>query len=229
MAPVKIKFFTIPIIFLSTFLFGQHTGKAIYTSSSQIELGLFQKNKTPTESNQLKKNNSLVYSLVFNDSLAFYYRSSNSTNKIEDIGTGYLGPNYFNFKDKTILRQKGKYLVSKKFEDFNWNLKNDESIINGFHCHKAETNLIYQGRKREKTMPVIAWYTLDICIAGGPNGFGGLPGLIISLEFDKTTTILHSLEWNIDNNILIPKNKIELSEAEYKQKIEETIQKIGSN
>jgi GLPGLI family protein len=226
---LKIKIVIIFFNIFSAAVLGQTAGKAYYIKTSKLKIGLNRNQVHSTGADSASINRSL-YELVFNDSLAFYYKSTNSSNKIEDIGTGYSGPNFFHFKDQTVLRSKGKYLIIKEFKSFDWNLTNEETTFSGLHCYKAETNFEYRGRRRKLVMPVVAWYTLDICVPGGPDGFGGLPGLIVALEFDKVTTILHSIVLSEDSKtIVMPQDKIKVSEVQFKSVADEIINSNISN
>ena len=66
-----------------------------------------------------------------------------------------------------------------------WTLAKDTTKIGSLTCYKATTILKLQGRRGEILRPVTAWYTKEINISAGPDGFGGLPGLIIQLEINN--------------------------------------------
>lgn len=79
----------------------------------------------------------------------------------------------------TEQRQMGprKYLIEDSLHRIAWKMNEDTMTIHGFLCRKAAaTNP--QGK------PMIAWYTEDIPVSCGPEIFGGLPGLILSLDIN---------------------------------------------
>jgi GLPGLI family protein len=80
----------------------------------------------------------------------------------------------------TEQRQMGpkKYLISDTLRHMNWKLQDDTMTISGHLCKKAIT-------KDRQDKPVIAWYTEDIPVSAGPEPFGGLPGLILSLDINQ--------------------------------------------
>jgi GLPGLI family protein len=45
-----------------------------------------------------------------------------------------------------------------------------------------------------KSQPVEAWFCPEIPFAYGPRGFGGLPGLILELRYDRSVIGLESLQ-----------------------------------
>ncbi len=88
-----------------------------------------------------------------------------------------------------------------KFSDtvgLNWNLVNEEKLINTYRCKKATLNFL--GRNW------IAWYTTKIPVSAGPYKFFGLPGLIINIQdteniFEFTAVEIKKGTYGIDSNI----------------------------
>ena len=147
--------------------------------------------------------NELKYELIIKDSLAEYKELKKLKNDINNqslniarVFSGYKGPYYFNLNNNNILREKGKYLISKNLKDIKWNLSKESKIINGYKCYKATTTITVQGRRGVFERSVVAYYTPEINIPVGPDGFGGLPGLIIKLENNKVITILEKFNLN---------------------------------
>lgn len=71
------------------------------------------------------------------------------------------------------------YKVEESLPDFNWQLHNEEKLINGLTAKKATTN--FRGRH------YTAWYIPSIPLPYGPWKFGGLPGLIADVYDDFYT------------------------------------------
>lgn len=67
-----------------------------------------------------------------------------------------------------------EYIYNDSLNLFNWTIEQDTLTINNVLCQKAETD--FRGRH------FIAWYAPSIPISNGPLKFGGLPGLIISIN-----------------------------------------------
>ena len=68
---------------------------------------------------------------------------------------------------------------SHKMND--WKLTNESITLNGYTCFKA-TQQQYD-KRNEKYFTRIAWYTPQIPASYGPAGSGGLPGLILQLNY----------------------------------------------
>ena len=67
-----------------------------------------------------------------------------------------------------------KLYYTQPLNNFIWNVKSDEKVLNGYTCKKATTN--FAGRD------YVAWYVLEIPIANRPYKFNGLPGLILEIH-----------------------------------------------
>lgn len=104
---------------------------------------------------------------------------------VTDVGN--MGVIYKNKSSDTLklaYKHSGKNIVINDVGvDFDWKILNETKLIENFKCYKAITS--FRGRN------FVAWFTNDIPISDGPNKYGGLPGLIISI-YDETG----SFQWN---------------------------------
>ena len=106
-----------------------------------------------------------------------------------DISPQYYVSNYDFQKDKVQAnRVIDKIVLSSQWKnDLVWEITDEEKEIAGYRVRKAITDSygdksgddIYLGK-------AIAWFTTDIPIPAGPAYYQGLPGLIVSISFDKT-------------------------------------------
>ncbi len=211
---LKNFFLLVIFTFSSALSFGQINGKAYYKKLSTHNFGNLQNidNNSKAKSAFKSVNNSISdmqFELTFNDTLASYIKvktlDSDSQNSLDGLAasfSGYNGPYYFNLKTRKSLRKQGKYLIEREFKDYDWQLTKEMITIDSLTCFKATTTLKLQGRSGEILRPVTAWYTTDINLQIGPDGFSGLPGLIIQLESNKVVTTLEKIEF-IDKSIEI--------------------------
>ncbi|MGL2987422.1 GLPGLI family protein [Flavobacterium sp. RSSA_27] len=97
--------------------------------------------------------------------------------------SGYQGKVYqdafFSYTETTS--EIGNYLV-KKDKSIEWSLENVTKEINGFVCYKANAVKTVVNSVGVFRFPIIAWYCPQIPLSYGPNGYGGLPGLILELQ-----------------------------------------------
>lgn len=104
----------------------------------------------------------------------------------------------------------GKFLI-KKENVFKWELKNETKIIDQFLCYKATTDFIVVNEKGRFVFPVVAWYCPKIPLPYGPNGYGGLPGLI--LELQEKNTVFGAKTINLNPKEFISIKSIDDSKA----------------
>ena len=174
------------------------------------------------------------FKLIFNEEFGKYQdvKKMSSDNDSElalgmaKIIAGYLGPVHYNLKDQQIISERRlgnqSFLVNKVFDDYSWVLTNESIKINNLICYKATTSILEEKRSGIKETLVIAWYTPEISIPIGPNGFAGLPGLIVQIENKKTITTLKKIQFIKDSeleDLRPPANIPYLSNEEYKQKL----------
>ncbi len=110
------------------------------------------------------------------------------------------------------------FLVSDSIRHIKWQMTNELRDIAGFECHKAVGRIL-------DSVYVIAFYTDQITVSGGPLSYCNLPGMILGIAIPR-------------NNLTIFATKVELTEpkpekfvaptarkrANYKS-LQETIQK----
>lgn len=75
------------------------------------------------------------------------------------------------------------YQVDHSHKMTGWKLTNETTTINDFICYKAILTEYNNGS--ETYFDTVAWFTPSIPVGYGPIGYGGLPGLILQLEYNK--------------------------------------------
>jgi GLPGLI family protein len=225
----------------------QNSGQALYlkTPSQSFKSGIDSLNKSDPNSPLKGINESvsnLEFLLRFDSQFALYEKNEkmssdldNSTStKLAMILSGFLGPSYFDFKNRIILNKRefmgNHYLVHKSFSSIDWALTKEKFVLNNLTCYKATTTVIREGRSGIKKVNITAWYTLDINIPAGPDGYGGLPGLIIQIQDDKFVTTLKKVVFdNSATNIELPTKGIQISEKDFNKLVKEmTSKRYGS-
>lgn len=99
------------------------------------------------------------------------------------------------------------YLIEDSLRHANWKITNDFRVIAGFNCRRATTVIM-------DSVFVVAFYSDEIMIPGGPESFNGLPGMILGLVINRLHTTWYATKVNVTNvntSFLIPpvKNKAE--------------------
>lgn len=215
------------ILCFSILSYAQQNGQAFYTKKSSHNFTI-RKSPENASANSLFKSvnssiNDMEFILTFNNSMASFIDikklgidENSSAAQFNKVFSGYAGPYYFDFETNNVTRKQSTYLIKKKLSDYDWVLTKEKLIINDLTCYKATTIIKQQGRRGELLKTAVAWYTTDINLSAGPDGFGGLPGLIIQLEFDKVVTTLNKIEFSDKHiDIKLPTKGKKMTEAEF--------------
>jgi len=222
--------------FLSCTLgFSQNTGVGIVYNKLKSSVAYLASGDT----NNTDVSHRIQFMLRINDSLAYYeyIKPSEDFNnegfKKALMFTSYQGPYFFSLNENLIYRKKGKYLLEKPFNDYEWYLTGEHKKIKGLNCYKATTEFIKEqyngkGNSFKFNESVTAWYTTDVCVSIGPDGFAGLPGLIVKLEMYNEVTILESINFNEPiKTIKLPDYKQKMTEEEFAAHTKSIIEEIN--
>jgi GLPGLI family protein len=230
------KIFSLFVLGLSFFSFAQNDGNAYYSKKSSYDIdGKKELDKIDTElKNSFKSvNNSmsdLSFILSFNDSLAIFQEDkkllvgdkNDFSNKLTKMMSGYSGATHYNLRNKLIISERKirnkRFLIEKKFSVYNWTLTKETIKINDLNCFKATTVISEEGRNGINNILITVWYTPDISLPIGPDGFAGLPGLIVQIEKGQVITILDKIEFTNKNRavkIEIPTDGLKMSQDEF--------------
>lgn len=122
--------------------------------------------------------------------------------------SGYYGvvfqDNEFSYSE--INGEMGKFIIKKETKK-NWILLNETKEINGFVCYKATSAKTVENGVGVFNFPTISWYCPQIPLSFGPNGFGGLPGLILELQVKNILFGVKKIDLKPDQIIVLPKRK----------------------
>jgi len=118
------------------------------------------------------------------------------------------------YTNKTEISGK-RFLIKDTLENFGWEMSGDTKNIGNYTCYKAtrsreEESISFSmtdGEKEEKkekiTIVTTAWYTTQIPISNGPEGFWGLPGLILEIQDGKQTIVCSEIILNSSDEVQI--------------------------
>lgn len=94
------------------------------------------------------------------------------------IGGGGSASTYYDLEDRSGLQavdmMGSKFLISLDPQALDWSIANEQRDILGYTCMKATAT--------ENANTITAWFTSEIPLAIGPDGYGGLPGAILGVE-----------------------------------------------
>ncbi len=127
------------------------------------------------------------YELVFNEEKTSYRLAKENTDNKYLWGAKPSESDVAiqDIKNQTLSVQRevfeNTYLISDSARKINWRITNETRTIAGFECKKA-VGIICD------SVYVVAFYTDEILISGGPESFGGLPGMILGLAVPRLYT-----------------------------------------
>ena len=101
---------------------------------------------------------------------------------------------YSDFDKKTSVSLKNvfekTYLIEDSLRNAKWKITNDFREIAGFNCRRATTIIM-------DSVFVVAFYTDEIMIPGGPESFNGLPGMIMGLVINRLHTTWYATKVSV--------------------------------
>jgi len=136
---------------------------------------------------------------------------------------------YSDFATKKYIARKSvfesTFLIEDSLRKARWKITNDFREIAGFNCRRATTIIM-------DSVFVVAFYTDEIMIPGGPESFNGLPGMILGLVINRlhTTWYATKVEVNLVNpkNIVPPSKGKKTTNVELKETLNQSLSHWGT-
>lgn len=147
---------------------------------------------------QMPKFSSAFFNLYFDQSHTIYKPGKEVDNPFKAFwGSAPASENvvYTDIPKQKVTAEKvvyeKKYLVEDSARHIDWKITDEIRTIANFPCRKAVGKIC-------DSVYVVAFYTDDIMVSGGPEMFGGLPGMILELAIPRlyTTWIATKVEIN---------------------------------
>ncbi len=171
-----------------------------------------------------------IYNLEISGNLSYFYLNQELQSEANDEMVNKLAEMFSNkgtfyqdvIEKKVIERTSTKEdLIAYDFSFYDWQLFNETKDILGFTCYKAT---VYYEDKRPITGAAIpreitVWYAPDLPAYFGPQGYGGLPGLILK-KCQSGKCFVASKIVKESNEIIMPKGEL-LSREKYQQKLKD--------
>ena len=185
---------------LSINFFAQKSGTIVYKESIKLEIDM------PEGNEELLKNiptsQSFDKVLIFNENESIYENKGlpqdidvSHEEDGSEMNIVIKSPEskvYLNTKDDTYINSQeffGRhFLITDKIKKLEWKVLGEQKKVLDYVCIKAEA--------KGDDGPIVAWFAPQLAVKNGPNGFVGLPGMILALEQDggNRTTIASSID-----------------------------------
>jgi GLPGLI family protein len=114
-------------------------------------------------------------------------------------------------------------LLSDSLRRSIWRVTPDTRVIAGFECHRATTVIL-------DSIFVVAFYTDQIVPSGGPESFGGLPGMILGLVIPKLHTSWYATHLTLSESkpLVPPRKGTKMNYAEMQTQLNESLKDWGN-
>ncbi|MBA3827947.1 MAG: GLPGLI family protein [Taibaiella sp.] len=136
---------------------------------------------------QIPKFTVTYFDLLFTTDKSIYKPGKEGDNALKMFGGSPANDNVVvsNYKTKAVIAEKQvfdqKFAVKDSMRVMRWKIEEEIRTIAGHKCRKAV------GRMCDSVV-VVAFYTDDIMVSGGPEMFSGLPGMILELAIPRLYT-----------------------------------------
>jgi len=115
------------------------------------------------------------------------------------------------------------FLVEGVLPQRSWKITGMSREILGYTCQEA--------RSEKDSVVIVAWYTPEIPVSGGPAKFGGLPGMILQVDVDNGDRqfIAQKIEFKEFSaaDLQKPKKGKPVSDEEFKEIVAEKMKEQG--
>lgn len=152
----------------------------------------------------------LYFDLYFNNDKSLYKpgKEAPTAQRSPDWVSSMAGDNivFDDMSTGTTTAQKNVYentfLVKDSLRTLNWKISNDTRTIAGFECRKASAVMM-------DSVFVVAFFTEQILCSSGPEGFNGLPGMILGVVIPRLHTTWYATKLELsevgDAQLIAPK------------------------
>jgi GLPGLI family protein len=136
---------------------------------------------------QIPKFSVSYFDMYFNTGKVLYKPGKETDKTFKMFGGGPATENIVltDIKGKKVSSQKQiyeqRFNVQDSMRELKWVIKDEIRTIANFKCRKAVTKIC-------DSVYVVAFYTDDIMVSGGPEMFSGLPGMILELAIPRLYT-----------------------------------------
>ncbi len=197
-------------------------GKIEYEKKTNVHALLQDGNDDESDNSWLERMKSTVpkfssafFDLIFDSSRSIYKPGKEVDNPNKMFGTPPASDNIIltDFNASAVKAIKNvyeqKFFVQDSMRKLKWVEKDELRTIADYKCHKAVSKIC-------DSVYVVAFYTEDIPVSGGPEMFGGLPGMIMELAIPR----LHTT-WTADKIELISPAEADFKISEKGKKVTE--------
>lgn len=228
----------ISAVFFGLTAFSQEntSGKIIYEQTVKMEIKL--EGEAAQFASQFPKERKSEKVLYFDNQQAMYQNNKAPKDDEMEMHSGgsnvmirMVEPENKVFTDLTLKKQVEMrefmtrfFLIDGEISS-SWKITGKQKMILNYPCQEA-TSVV-------GTEKIVAWFTPAIPVSVGPGKYGGLPGLILSVELDegKNITLAKSIDLtpvSKDNFVKLEKGK-KVTREEFDKIVSEKMKEMGGS
>ncbi|MES2003526.1 MAG: GLPGLI family protein [Bacteroidota bacterium] len=231
---MKIKIITgILCLFITSFSFAQTqfitTGKIEFEKKVNIHKEIEDDHWLDGVKDKIPKFRTSLHNLYFKDGKTLYEKGTDVYEKIpfmdedrsvDDIIYTDLKQGVFS-KKQAVFDET--FLISDSIRHIKWQMTNELRDIAGFECHKAVGKIL-------DSVYIVAFYTDQITVSGGPLSYCDLPGMILGIAIPRTNMTIFATKVELTEpkpeKLVVPTGK--MKKTDYKG-LNVTLQKAMSD
>ncbi|WP_342332057.1 GLPGLI family protein [Pedobacter sp. FW305-3-2-15-E-R2A2] len=164
-------------------------GKISFEKKVNLQRSLAEWDIPDEAKEKIKKYKSTNWELSFNRTKSIFKSVKQEEEQTNNLFFDFAGEPenelYADYqKQNRVLKKRimgDDYLLNDTIPKVDWKIMHDIRNIAGYECRKAIGKI-------NDTVYVVAFYTDEILLRGGPEGFSGLPGMILGLAIPRYYT-----------------------------------------
>jgi len=175
-------------------LFGQKSGQIDFIEAVKLQIDIPEQDKEMMK--KIPQTHNIKKVLLFKGQEAIYKEklgnedlevtNENDGNEMKFVMKTPESSLYTDLKSKSMIHSLeffGKqFLVTGDIKKCLWKITGEQKTLLDMVCQKAVL--------QDTAQNVVAWFTTQLPIGGGPNGYNGLPGMILSLDIDEGSRVI---------------------------------------
>lgn len=180
----------------------------IFFERKIAQITLMESMQQEGEDNMFAEEFKKVFPRIVTDSYVLDFNQQGSVYKVEkeNPDNKYLMSNFKpmedayvtqNFSDSTLTMRTSvfekKYLIKDSLIKYQWKITGEIRQFAGFECKKAITKIC-------DSVVVVAFYSDEVVVNGGPENFNGLPGMIMGIAVPRLSLTIFATKIELNNN-----------------------------
>jgi GLPGLI family protein len=201
-------------------------GKIEYEKKFNIHKEIEDEHWLDNVKDKLPKFRTSLHNLYFKDGKTLYEKGTDVYVKIPFMGDDNSVDDivYTDLKQGVFAKKQSvfdeTFLINDSTRHIKWQMTNELRDIAGFECHKAVGKIL-------DSVYIIAFYTDQITVSGGPLSYCNLPGMILGVAIPRSNLTIFATKVELTEpkpeKLVAPTAKKKISYKEFTQTIQKAM------